>query len=172
MHFGVAFSAEPVEIDRIVGAAVFDFDDVMNFEGYRWLELLELVAVTEAVPAEVTPSEWDLVDEVAVGLAARLAIVRWLGDPAEAMFRAADATVVLSVWSGRESAGPIADRARNGAHRSGLLRLRLHGVSDEHASEGRTGHDGTGLSIEPGDLVRGKIERDGAPFGPLADGGR
>jgi hypothetical protein len=32
MHFGVALAAKGLQVHRVVGAAVFDFDDVMHLQ--------------------------------------------------------------------------------------------------------------------------------------------
>jgi hypothetical protein len=166
MDFGVAFSAEKLEVDGVVGAAVLDFDEVMDLEHDRGLQLLEVIAVPEAVPAEVAAGDGEEVDEIAVRLAARLAIVRRLRDPAEAMVRAADRAVMLCVGPWREDARPAADRAGDGVHRSPLLGLGLHGAGDEDPGEGGARAIGGGsLSIKPCDVFRRKIKGDEVPLG-------
>lgn len=164
MHFGVTLSAEQLEIDGVVGAAVLDLDEVMNLKDDGGLQLLEVVAMSEAVPAEGAAGFREEVDEVAVRLAARLAIVGGFRDPSEPMFRAADGTMVLSVWPWREGAEPVADRAWNGIHGSALFGLRFHGARDEETGEGGTGHDVGGLGVKPSDLFLGQIQGDELPL--------
>jgi len=53
MHLRVALSAKGLEIDRIVCAAIVNFDDVMHLQFHRWSEALEVIFSPQAVPAVI-----------------------------------------------------------------------------------------------------------------------
>jgi len=58
MHFGVALAAKGLQVHRVIGAAVFDFDDVMHLQLNGGTEALEVVFSAEAVPAVIPATCW------------------------------------------------------------------------------------------------------------------
>jgi hypothetical protein len=99
MDLGVAFSANQEQVPRVVRPALIHFDDVVNLEAHRRPERLEVLFLSEALPAVAAHGLGEQFLQVFVGLALWLAVFRWLADPRMVVDGATDLAPVLRVWA-------------------------------------------------------------------------
>jgi hypothetical protein len=55
MHIGMALAAKALQVDRVVCAALFNFNNVMNLQLHGWAKQFKVVFSAQAMPAVVTP---------------------------------------------------------------------------------------------------------------------
>jgi hypothetical protein len=55
----VTLAAKALQVDRVVCAALLNFDNVMHLQIYRRAKILQVVFSAQALPAVVAPIQWE-----------------------------------------------------------------------------------------------------------------